>query len=191
MSIEVQQYTDLKVVQNSDIVAVQSQEIITFLDIIKQQKVFVTITGGFTKFCALPMPNYVIILTKQLDQLYLVTKDNPKEKKQFQDCCNNVLSLCASGEYNSDQIVRNDGGSNLLNKLGNQNIRVAVSSEDKKIIVWELLENGNFRHSYSIVDTQCCLLYTSDAADEEDSVDLGGRRIIKKKQTNKTKYLIE
>ena len=28
-----------------------------------------------------------------------------------------------------------------------------------------------------------CLLYTSDAADEEDSVDLGGRRIIKKKLT--------
>eukprot|EP00658_Telonema_sp_P-2_P022995 TRINITY_DN19211_c0_g1_i2.p1 TRINITY_DN19211_c0_g1~~TRINITY_DN19211_c0_g1_i2.p1 ORF type:complete len:329 (+),score=77.93 TRINITY_DN19211_c0_g1_i2:99-1085(+) len=27
-----------------------------------------------------------------------------------------------------------------------------------------------------------CLLYTSDAADEEDSVDLGGRRIINKKQ---------
>ena len=27
-----------------------------------------------------------------------------------------------------------------------------------------------------------CLLYTSDAADEEDSVDLGGRRIIKKKK---------
>ena len=30
-----------------------------------------------------------------------------------------------------------------------------------------------------------CLLYTSDAADEEDSVDLGGRRIIKKKITQK------
>src|SRR5665648_1283366 len=28
---------------------------------------------------------------------------------------------------------------------------------------------------------QACLLYTSDAADEEDSVALGGRRIIKKK----------
>ena len=27
-----------------------------------------------------------------------------------------------------------------------------------------------------------CLLYTSGAADEEDSVDLGGRRIIKKKE---------
>eukprot|EP00658_Telonema_sp_P-2_P044609 TRINITY_DN324_c0_g1_i7.p1 TRINITY_DN324_c0_g1~~TRINITY_DN324_c0_g1_i7.p1 ORF type:complete len:216 (+),score=59.98 TRINITY_DN324_c0_g1_i7:46-648(+) len=32
-----------------------------------------------------------------------------------------------------------------------------------------------------------CLLYTSDAADEEDSVDLGGRRIIKKKKKKKQK----
>ena len=31
-----------------------------------------------------------------------------------------------------------------------------------------------------------CLLYTSDAADEEDSVDLGGRRIIKKRWSNKS-----
>eukprot|EP00656_Telonema_subtile_P038737 TRINITY_DN43934_c0_g1_i3.p1 TRINITY_DN43934_c0_g1~~TRINITY_DN43934_c0_g1_i3.p1 ORF type:complete len:312 (+),score=77.03 TRINITY_DN43934_c0_g1_i3:138-1073(+) len=30
-----------------------------------------------------------------------------------------------------------------------------------------------------------CLLYTSDAADEEDSVDLGGRRIIKKKKNGR------
>ena len=28
-----------------------------------------------------------------------------------------------------------------------------------------------------------CLLYTSDAADERSSVDLGGRRIIKKNKT--------
>ena len=33
--------------------------------------------------------------------------------------------------------------------------------------------------------TQACLLYTSDAADERSSVDLGGRRIIKKKKTLK------
>ena len=31
--------------------------------------------------------------------------------------------------------------------------------------------------------TMDCLLYTSDAADERSSVDLGGRRIIKKKKT--------
>ena len=34
--------------------------------------------------------------------------------------------------------------------------------------------------SPSMFDT--CLLYTSDAADERSSVDLGGRRIIKKKK---------
>ena len=31
-----------------------------------------------------------------------------------------------------------------------------------------------------------CLLYTSDAADERSSVDLGGRRIIKKKTIKET-----
>eukprot|EP00658_Telonema_sp_P-2_P063471 TRINITY_DN52205_c0_g1_i1.p2 TRINITY_DN52205_c0_g1~~TRINITY_DN52205_c0_g1_i1.p2 ORF type:complete len:127 (-),score=25.35 TRINITY_DN52205_c0_g1_i1:64-444(-) len=36
-------------------------------------------------------------------------------------------------------------------------------------------------------DLDACLLYTSDAADEEDSVDLGGRRIIKKKKKKKDK----
>ena len=33
----------------------------------------------------------------------------------------------------------------------------------------------------SIAISRNCLLYTSDAADERSSVDLGGRRIIKKK----------
>ena len=34
-------------------------------------------------------------------------------------------------------------------------------------------------------DLRTCLLYTSDAADERSSVDLGGRRIIKKKKKQK------
>src|SRR5664280_3282063 len=38
-------------------------------------------------------------------------------------------------------------------------------------------------HGMGFIDA--CLLYTSDAADEEDSVDLGGRRIIKKKKKTK------
>ena len=33
-----------------------------------------------------------------------------------------------------------------------------------------------------------CLLYTSDAADERSSVDLGGRRIIKKKKKKHNRY---
>ena len=36
-------------------------------------------------------------------------------------------------------------------------------------------------------DYWACLLYTSDAADERSSVDLGGRRIIKKKRHKKKK----
>ena len=49
-------------------------------------------------------------------------------------------------------------------------------------------------YSYRITATSLCgnayicLLYTSDAADERSSVDLGGRRIIKKK--NKTTHII-
>ena len=33
-----------------------------------------------------------------------------------------------------------------------------------------------------------CLLYTSDAADERSSVDLGGRRIIKKKKDDRRQH---
>src|SRR5664280_3842681 len=36
-----------------------------------------------------------------------------------------------------------------------------------------------------IIPSNICLLYTSDAADEDDNVDLGGRRIIKKKKKKK------
>ena len=42
------------------------------------------------------------------------------------------------------------------------------------------------RHAVDSNEVFYCLLYTSDAADERSSVDLGGRRIIKKKNTKKT-----
>src|SRR5665648_1255399 len=45
-------------------------------------------------------------------------------------------------------------------------------------------KNGS---KWPTMSEQICLLYTSDAADEEDSVDLGGRRIIKKKKKKKIK----
>ena len=45
------------------------------------------------------------------------------------------------------------------------------------------LERGGLGDELELVAVgRCaCLLYTSDAADERSSVDLGGRRIIKKK----------
>ena len=38
----------------------------------------------------------------------------------------------------------------------------------------------------ALTQEKACLLYTSDAADERSSVDLGGRRIIKKKKIKDT-----
>src|SRR5665648_1257452 len=61
---------------------------------------------------------------------------------------------------------------------------VAALSADGKMIKRALNRvDYHLRRNYS------CLLYTSDAADEEDSVDLGGRRIIKKKKKKKKKSI--
>ena len=49
--------------------------------------------------------------------------------------------------------------------------------------------NGLARRAFTepgLLET--CLLYTSDAADERSSVDLGGRRIIKKKKKAALQY---
>ena len=44
---------------------------------------------------------------------------------------------------------------------------------------------GSSREHAAMEPRWLCLLYTSDAADERSSVDLGGRRIIKKKKNRK------
>ena len=48
--------------------------------------------------------------------------------------------------------------------------------------------NGSKTRNYftAYLLASICLLYTSDAADEEDSVDLGGRRSLKKKKKDNT-----
>ena len=40
--------------------------------------------------------------------------------------------------------------------------------------------------AFGTICISTCLLYTSDAADERSSVDLGGRRILKKKKIQET-----
>src|SRR5665648_1274115 len=73
---------------------------------------------------------------------------------------------------------------------------IIVNSCHKQLIVWVLKNHTQpltyhgkrFFGNLNVCNTHFtlawnCLLYTSDAADEEDSVDLGGRRIIKKKKT--------
>ena len=48
-----------------------------------------------------------------------------------------------------------------------------------------VIDFNNLKINENIAENmiKACLLYTSDAADERSSVDLGGRRIIKKKKT--------
>eukprot|EP00828_Plagiopyla_frontata_P047999 TRINITY_DN9053_c0_g1_i1.p2 TRINITY_DN9053_c0_g1~~TRINITY_DN9053_c0_g1_i1.p2 ORF type:complete len:150 (-),score=23.68 TRINITY_DN9053_c0_g1_i1:24-473(-) len=64
--------------------------------------------------------------------------------------------------------------------------KVLVYSLDKYIKDMEgdaiVTQEKNVAIGVFTADCVPCLLYTSDAADEEDSVDLGGRRIIRNKR---------
>eukprot|EP00658_Telonema_sp_P-2_P039797 TRINITY_DN28434_c0_g1_i1.p1 TRINITY_DN28434_c0_g1~~TRINITY_DN28434_c0_g1_i1.p1 ORF type:complete len:327 (-),score=42.70 TRINITY_DN28434_c0_g1_i1:84-1064(-) len=61
----------------------------------------------------------------------------------------------------------------IRHPTGRMSVRAIVNAQKA-----ELLKASVMRSARTLI----CLLYTSDAADEEDSVDLGGRRIIKKKK---------
>ena len=52
--------------------------------------------------------------------------------------------------------------------------------------VWIIDDDKSIRW----VIEKACLLYTSDAADERSSVDLGGRRIIKKKNISQSEEVM-
>ena len=54
------------------------------------------------------------------------------------------------------------------------------------IIATALVDTGSRGDQVIFEEFKGCLLYTSDAADERSSVDLGGRRIIKKKRNTTT-----
>ena len=56
----------------------------------------------------------------------------------------------------------------------------AAAQDDMTVGIAARHDRG--RGAVEIDAEKCCLLYTSDAADERSSVDLGGRRIIKKKK---------
>src|SRR5665648_1298131 len=78
-------------------------------------------------------------------------------------------------------------------RVASSNEVVLVSEAAGKIEAGQvtLKKGASFKKGQLIARIYNCLLYTSDAADEEDSVDLGGRRIIKKKKIRtRKKYKI-
>ena len=78
-------------------------------------------------------------------------------------------------------LVRSRGLGDVYKRQG-----VLSSADD----IQALQTNDSSRDNSHSVDCKTdsslrCLLYTSDAADERSSVDLGGRRIIKKKKEHR------
>ena len=60
-----------------------------------------------------------------------------------------------------------------------------AEAESERTVIISEREGSENSYAYLLseeVQALACLLYTSDAADERSSVDLGGRRIIKKKK---------
>eukprot|EP00658_Telonema_sp_P-2_P005117 TRINITY_DN11921_c0_g1_i1.p1 TRINITY_DN11921_c0_g1~~TRINITY_DN11921_c0_g1_i1.p1 ORF type:complete len:217 (-),score=66.08 TRINITY_DN11921_c0_g1_i1:29-679(-) len=84
-----------------------------------------------------------------------------------------------AGDHLVDGLGAEDVGHGLSLIVGGVDLKVLLS--DGVVGVSHCIVSAiKYRDPVLCVDT--CLLYTSDAADEEDSVDLGGRRIIKKKK---------
>ena len=92
---------------------------------------------------------------------------NISPQKQWRQAENPLLGIRAILDFAREQL-----GVNYA-----ENTRESV----RKYSVKQLVSAGIVLHNP-------CLLYTSDAADERSSVDLGGRRIIKKKNTRKNRH---
>ena len=82
-----------------------------------------------------------------------------------------AMDILRDGRADCFCLVASDGDYSLLaQRIREAGLKVLGYGEDKTPV--------------SLVRSCSCLLYTSDAADEEDSVDLGGRHILKKKNTH-------
>ena len=69
-------------------------------------------------------------------------------------------------------------------------IQVVFNDQDSIAGINEGLQNLDEHMHIRGMQSNGCLLYTSDAADDLLCVDLGGRRIIKKKRTHDNKRTI-
>ena len=81
-------------------------------------------------------------------------------------------------------LVRSRGLGDVYKRQAMKQRLGKVSEGGGKKAIDKLHEKGKLHARERI---KFCLLYTSDAADERSSVDLGGRRIIKKKTSKKKK----
>ena len=92
-----------------------------------------------------------------------------------------AASETEEGKRIADNIIEQKNRHTLKNK----DIAILYRTNSQSRIFEEQMRRYNI--PYRVYG---CLLYTSDAADERSSVDLGGRRIIKKKKTQKQGWMM-
>src|SRR5665648_1172789 len=100
------------------------------------------------------------------DEWTVITSKRYKQRNIDNEFFRGIVALLYLDEVVTPQIWEFNGQKNVVCDTGMKWLQM-IPSNDTYVIT--------------------CLLYTSDAADEEDSVDLGGRRIIKKKKKKKIK----
>src|SRR5665648_837397 len=139
--------------------------------------------GYFGNFGGRYVPETLISAITEMEVAYQKAKKSISFQRDLQYYFKHYIGR-PSILYYSRRLTEKLGGAKIylkredLNHTGSHKINNAIGQVllakklgKKRIIA----ETGAGQHGVAT-----CLLYTSDAADEEDSVDLGGRRIIKK-----------
>ena len=86
--------------------------------------------------------------------------------------------VCCQAEDGIRDLVRSRGLGDVYKRQVNESL-VAMLGRSRDDLIGLTVEDISHPDDWQ---RNACLLYTSDAADERSSVDLGGRRIIKKKK---------
>ena len=121
---------------------------------------------------------------EELDQLFDLANDIEKHPDKYAHTCEGKkLATCfyepsTRTRLSFEAAMMNLGGKVLgFADASNSSASKGESVSDTIRVISCYADICAMRHP-----KEGCLLYTSDAADEEDSVDLGGRRIVEKKK---------
>ena len=95
-----------------------------------------------------------------------------------------VTFFLKKGDYAESYRVKDKKGvTKLLKLFSYSKLHRTQFDQNGDVLEIEILKKLKHPNIVKFEDSGC-LLYTSDAADERSSVDLGGRRIIKKKKNS-------
>ena len=141
---------------------------------------------SFDQNCLSLLPKQFLFLLNPLNlQIISFNSDSKQRVKILFEILNKILH--SENEQKDAEIILAHLNS-LLTEFNNayfKGVAIEKSETNKlsKYIEFKIAVETHLTEQHTI--HTICLLYTSDAADERSSVDLGGRRIIKKKNKNK------